>query len=344
MFLNLPKTKAGSKEDSSPMARPPLERMSRLHVLLKSGEYPNHSKMAEELEVSRKTVQRDLDFMRDRLGLPIEYDARRYGFFYSGPVDSLPELDVSEGELVALLIAQKALHQHRGTVYEGPLLSACSKITQVLGERVSVNIDDLASRIFFKEQGFNEVPLEVFDAVGRAVRTERELAFLYKKLGAETEGQRQIRPYHLGCVNNQWYVFGFDLQRGDVRTFALTRLRAPQVLEVGFERPADFSIDAYLSDSMGVFRGGETIEEVRIRFDSWAAQIVRERVWHSSEKKTDLEGGVLELELRLSSLEEVERWVLSFGGKARVVHPPELVHRLRSAAEAMLKGYAEPGA
>ena len=55
-------------------SRPPLERMMRMHERLKSGRFPNCRKLAEELEVSAKTVQRDIDFMRYRLGLPIEYD------------------------------------------------------------------------------------------------------------------------------------------------------------------------------------------------------------------------------------------------------------------------------
>lgn len=321
-------------------ARPPLERMSRLHDLIQSQTYPNCTSLSEELEVSRKTVQRDLDFMRDRLGLPIAYDGQRFGFYYTQPVESVPELDVSEGELVALLIAQKALQQHRGTVYEGPLRSACTKIATALGDRVSVDITDLASRISFKEQGFNEVSVEVFDTVGRAVRLSRVLGFLYKKLGAATEETRRIQPYHLGCINNQWYVFGWDQDRQGLRTFALTRLRSPKLMRARFQRPQDFSLEDFLADSMGVFRGGKELEKVRIRFEGWVAQIVRERVWHSSEKKTELPDGGVEIELLLSSLEEVERWVLSFGSKARVLQPPALVERIRRATQEMASLYS----
>jgi proteasome accessory factor B len=321
------------------LARPPLERMSRLHELIQSQTYPNCTSLAEELEVSRKTIQRDLDFMRDRLGLPIAYDGQRFGFYYTKPVDSVLKMDVSEGELVALLIAQKALQQHRGTVYEGPLRSACSKIASALDDRVSVDITDLVSRISFKEQGFNEVSLELFDTVGKAVRLSRVLTFLYKKLGAGTEELRRIQPYHLGCINNQWYVFGWDLERQKIRTFALTRLREPKLLRARFQRPPDFSLENFLADSMGVFRGGKQLEKVRIRFEGWVAQIVRERVWHSSEKKTELPSGGLEVELLLSSLEEVERWVLGFGANARVLQPPALVERLRKVAEEMAALY-----
>lgn len=343
MLLRFKKKKKASAISAGPpvdrSARPPLERMSKLHDAIQSGNYPNCTLLAREMEVSRKTIQRDLDFMRDRLGLPIAYDGQKFGFYYTEPVEAVPEMEVSEGELVALLIAQKALQQHRGTVYEGPLRSACAKIAAALTDRVSVDITDLASRISFKEQGFNEVPVELFDAVGRAVRSSRVLTFLYKKLGAQAEELRRIHPYHLGCINNQWYVFGWDVEREGIRTFALTRLRDPKVQRAQFEMPSDFSIETFLADSMGVFRGGRELEKVRIRFEGWVAQIVRERVWHSSEKKTELPDGGLEVELLLSSLEEVERWVLGFGVHAKVLQPPALVQRLRNTTRRMAALY-----
>jgi proteasome accessory factor B len=320
--------------------RPPWERMCRLHALLQEGKYPNCAGMGRELEVSAKTIQRDLNFMRDRLELPIAYEPSKFGYYYTQPVDSLPSLDMSEGELVSLLIAQKALHQHHGTAYEGPLRSACAKISEAMKGRVSVDINDLASRVFFKPESSSEVQPAVFETVGLAVRESRELSFLYRKLGGEVDERRRIRPYHLGCVNNQWYVFGWDVARKEMRTFALPRLRRPEVLEKRFERPRDFSIEAFLSDSLGVFSSQGEVHVVKIRFTAWAAQLVRERAWHSSQKQRELPGGEVELELRLSSLLEVERWILSFGVHARVLQPAELVRSLRERIASMAALYS----
>ena len=82
--------------------RPPFLRMLRIHELLSADRRPNCSVLAREFEVSAKTVQRDVDFMRDQLMLPIEYDSRGHGFFYSRPVGQFPLITVSEGEVVAL--------------------------------------------------------------------------------------------------------------------------------------------------------------------------------------------------------------------------------------------------
>ena len=100
----------------------------RMHARLQAGRFPNCRKLAEELEVSSKAVQRDLDFMRDRLGLPIEYDQLHFGFYYTEPVSDFPNIEISAGELVALYVGQKALAQDKGTSFETPLSTAFRKI------------------------------------------------------------------------------------------------------------------------------------------------------------------------------------------------------------------------
>ncbi|MFT6621641.1 MAG: proteasome accessory factor B, partial [Limisphaerales bacterium] len=91
---------------SIPMSRPPLERMMRIHGEIQAGQYPNASTLARTMEVSTKTIHRDLDFMRDRMDLPLEYDGSKFGFFYYEEVSAFPTMQISEGELVALLIAE----------------------------------------------------------------------------------------------------------------------------------------------------------------------------------------------------------------------------------------------
>src|SRR5438132_962619 len=80
-------------------SRPPLERMLRIHQALSSGKFPNASKLAREVEVSTKTIHRDIEFMRDRMNLPVEFDATRNGYFYSGEVSGFPTMQITEGEI-----------------------------------------------------------------------------------------------------------------------------------------------------------------------------------------------------------------------------------------------------
>jgi proteasome accessory factor B len=137
-----------------------------------------------------------------------------------------------------------------------------------------------------------------------------------------------------------WYAIGFDEMREAVRTFALPRMRATQLQDKTFERPPDFSLEDHLEHSLGVFSVQEVPQTVRIRFSGWAAQFVRERKWHSSQRLYELEAGALEWEASLSSMVELERWVMGFGAHARVLAPACLVERIRAGLQATMAGYA----
>jgi proteasome accessory factor B len=203
-------------------SRPPLERMLQLHQLLLDEKYPNCSSVGRRLEVSAKTIQRDLDFMRDRLGLPIEYDRARHGYEYTEEVSHFPVLNVTEGELVALLVAQKALEQYKGTSFEAPLRTAFHKMTA--GLQGAVAVDNVESAISFRPFGPTEPDLKQFATISRAVIHNREIEFRYRKLKTTRPGQHRLQPYHLFCSQDQWYVVGYDLIRAARRTFALTRM------------------------------------------------------------------------------------------------------------------------
>ncbi len=305
-----------------------MARVFRLHNRLAANHFPNCRKLSSELEVSAKTIQRDIDFMRDHLGLPIEYDELKFGFYYTQPVTSFPSIEVSEGEIVALLVSQKALEQYRGTPFEKPLQTAFKKITDGLQDRIQFNWADIGSTISFRGIGNSVADLELFEKLSRAVLQFHEVEFEYCKLESRRYELRRIQPYHLGCVENQWYLFGLDLVRRQLRTFALPRMRALRDTRNKFQRPPDFSISDHLNDSFGVFKG-KARHQVRIRFEGIAARLVSERQWHPSQKIRRLAGETVELTMTLGSLEEVERWVLSWGKNALVLEPAQLAERIR---------------
>jgi predicted DNA-binding transcriptional regulator YafY len=73
-----------------PASRPPIERFQRIALRLSQGRFPNASTLAREMEVCTATIHRDIEFMRDRLGIPIEYDGARFGYFLAQPVSLCP--------------------------------------------------------------------------------------------------------------------------------------------------------------------------------------------------------------------------------------------------------------
>ena len=123
--------------------RPPLERMLRIHQAIQEGKYPTAASLAATLDVSTKSIHRDLEFMRDRLQLPLEWDPRRFGYYYTETVNAFPTVQITEGELFALVVAEKALQQYRGTSFEKPLLSAIRKMEQTLPDTISLNLAEI---------------------------------------------------------------------------------------------------------------------------------------------------------------------------------------------------------
>ena len=270
---------------------------------------------------------------------PIGYDSLRRGFYYTGPVTGIPAMEVSAGEVVALCVAQKALAQYEGTSFQKQVTAALRKMTQSLQDKITFSWSELDNSISFHSVGTTESALATFETVSQAVLQRQELHFEYHKLSEEGYEPRQLQPYHLGCLENQWYAIGLDLQRGQLRTFALTRMREVQLMKKRFQRPANFSIHEYFSGSFGVFTGGKR-HRIRIRFEGSAAQLVQERTWHSSQELTVLPGGEVEaVLLRILNQRAPERWVLSWGPRARVLAPRELVERVRKAAAETVQRY-----
>ena len=319
---------------SAPYARPPLERMLRIHQALQAGTYPNAAKLAREIEVSTKTIHRDIEFMLDRLNLPLKFDASHNGYFYDGEVSNFPTMQITEGEIFALVVAEKALQQYRGTNFEKPLLSAIRKMEQALPDTISLNLADIGKTISFRTRAEPILNLEVFEVLAKAAAEHRQLELLYRKPGQKPEA-RLVDPYHLANINGEWFLFAFDHARKDIRTFSPGRIQSAKVTGKTFERPQKFSLEKRLRDSFGVHSGDGEFEVV-IRFASRAADYIREKKWHESQSLREFKDGAVELKMKLSSLSEVQRWVLSWGGDAKVLQPPELVDSLRRAAAAIL--------
>lgn len=325
---------------TDPLSRPPLERMMFIHETLRAGQYPTIAQLAVDLEVNERTVKRDLAFLRDRLRLPIEFDRERRGYHYTRPVDTLPTLAVTEAEIFALLVAHKAVAQYHGTPYERPLASAFRKLTGFLGRDGGFSLGNLKEALSFRPFAPDDVDLENFQVVVRALQERRELRFRYRKLNQRPFEPRRVHPYHLACVENHWYLFAHDLDRQAVRTFAFIRLREPELGQARFERPKDFDPDAYLRGSLVVFKGQQDFEVV-VEFDSWAADLVRGRRWQATQEVTELPGGGLRLRLRLNNLEEIERWVLGWGSHATVIRPKALARRIQQTTADLAHRYTE---
>lgn len=306
-----------------PQSRPPLARMMVIHEDLVGERAPNCSQLARRLEVSSKTVQRDIEFMRDQLLLPIEYDSSKRGYRYTRKVDAFPGLPVSEGELLALFVARNALASYEGTSLGDTLRAAFDRLTARMSDNVVFEWEALATRVSFQQSKPAGELLVVFDAVKTAVLNTVRLRFLYKGLKDTRMQERTVHPYQVRFVDGGWYLLAWDESRRDWRVFSLHRMERVAVLSQHFDRDPSFSSDTFWQDTLGVYREGEPVKVV-LRFRGWAARLVTERRWHPSQGLKACRNGESELTLRVQLTPELTRWVLSWGSAVIVWQPKAL--------------------
>jgi len=169
--------------------------------------------------------------------------------------------------------------------------------------------------------------------LAKAVSQRQQLELHYRKPGQKAE-PRIVDPYHLANINGEWFLFAFDQARKDIRTFAPARIQSLSPTGKTFERTQKFSLEngcATASVSIPAQGSLRWLSAQRPRGD-----YIREKKWHPSQTLRDLKGGGAELKLKLSSLAEVQRWVLSWGGDAEVLKPKELVESVREAARKII--------
>lgn len=315
--------------------RRPLERVLRIHEMVSRGRLPNANEMARELEVNRKTILRDIRFMRDDLELPLVYDESRHGYFYSRPVNEFPLLQTSADDLVGLILARNALGPMKGSALESTLRSSFQRLQATMSDQVTIPWSEIDQAFSVKSTGITERDVFVFERLAKAVLESRELHFDYRKLSDEKPMKRRLQPYHLAEIDGGWYIIGQDLERGARRTFAVQRMKSVHLTETRFQRSHDFRLDDHFAGSFGVWAGegkGPGHFEVKVRFSGFAARVVAERRWHPSQEIENVapDGSLIVLTLQLSALEDIARWILGFGSQAQVMAPPELVERVSS--------------
>ncbi|MDN5325616.1 MAG: hypothetical protein PWP41_311 [Moorella sp. (in: firmicutes)] len=326
------------------VSRQSLARIYFIHRWIAAGRYPNVAFLAEHLEVSQRTVERDIQLLRDFFGAPIVYDAWRRGYRYEKTF-SLPPLQLTEGEFLTLYLGQRLLSQFGGTPFGQILRNALAKLKVMLPETVSIDLESLERDISFGIEplrGDTEQLVAVYGDLLRAIQESHSVQIIYYTASRDAVTERLIDPYHLRFFRGAWYVIAYCHYRREVRFFALDRIRQWKVTEKQFTVRPDFSLDSYLQNSLGIERGPQ-VHEVVIRFDAVEARWIKERHWHSSQVIEELPDGSLVLKMRLSGLQEVKRWVLGFGSQAEVLAPPELRQEVAREVATMGRLYLQAG-
>lgn len=319
--------------------RRPLVRIYEIHAAILGGTYPNCSQLAEQLCVQPKTIQRDITFMRDELRLPVEYADKLHGFFYSKDVSDFPVFQTTAEDLAGLFLARTALNSVRGTQLADVMQSVFAKLTRGMQGKIQFAWSDLDDAFSRKMSEQSPQDVKLFGVIAESILNQDVTLFNYRKIGAENSEPRKVHPLHLGEVDGGWYLIAHDVERGELRTFALPRMSRLKVTRKKFKRPSDFVGSAYLKQSFGIWNvaSDTSLQVVRVELKNYAARLAQERRWHPTQEIFPLNAKATRVEVRfeVGRLEEVLRWVLSFGSHAKVLGPPALVKALRAEIEAM---------
>ena len=324
------------------LTRRPLARIYEIHAAILSGSYPNCTVLAEKLCVERKTIQRDITFMRDELKLPIVYQDSLHGYSYDKDVSDFPVFQTTSEELAGLFLARNALESVRGTPLADVLKAAFSKLTRGMTGKVNLSWNHLDET--FSRKAVEQSPRDVkrFGEIAKAILDQLVTTFYYRKLGADIAEPRRVHPLHLGEVDGGWYLIAHDLERDALRTFSLPRMTRLKISNKCFERSTSFNGSEYLKQSFGVCNvaGDQVRHLVRVELKNYAARLAQERRWHPTQEivQRNAKGTKIEVRFEVGRLEEVMRWVLSFGSQAKVLGPPELIAMVRDEVEAMSNG------
>jgi len=304
----------------------------------RSGLLPNCTTLAEEYEISTKTIQRDIDYLKWQLGAPIEYDAVRRGYCYTEDDFVLPALRITESDLFAICITEKVLVQYRNTPIYEKLKGIFSKLEAYLPDKITVHPSALDDRLSFFPEASTRIDPAIWEVAFRALRTSRTLDFRYKIPTFETAYDNRLDPYHAVGYRGEWYLIGRCHYKDALRVFGLSRIQDAAVSDDIFTVPANFDFQAQWHNSFGIITSDEQ-HEVAVRFTPDQAPYVKERDWHPTQSFEDHPDGSTIMTFNVPHLFEVKRWVLTWGKGVRVLEPTALVEMVRADLRGALEAY-----
>ncbi len=318
--------------------RPQIYRLMVIDREIRAGRYPNSTRLAEALEVSGRTIQRDVEFLRDSLRAPLEFDPTHNGYVYTEPSFFLPTQQLTEGELLAVLVADKALGEFRGTTFEGTLRRIFEKLAALLPEEVTVSPQELAEAYTFQATAPVRCEPQVFRDLQEAIRDTAGLEVVYHTQSRDATERRKIDPYRLASIDGEWYLLAFCHNHQQVRVFRPSRIRELKRTGGTFLLPPDFDVSRFLHTKFHAMAGDKPVE-VRIHFDRTLAGYIAEREWPEGNQCQFLTDGGVELRLTTENADAVIRWVLNWGVGAEILSPPWVRRRLREMVQRILQRY-----
>ena len=306
-----------------------LERFIWFDNEARNGCYPNATRLASHFELSTKTAQRSIEYFRDRLNAPLEYDESRKGFFYIDPTFQLPIMRLSQDELLALLISRKLITEASA----GSIGEELGNIATHLGSLLAASLPGKArpeDAFSFRWKGINPTDPLIFQNVTTALIQGRLLSICYYSPTSSACTMRTVEPHHMVNYLGTWHLIAYCHMRNEWRDFVLGRMTICKIEAEEFIIRPKQEWQPFLENTFGIFQNRESFN-VRLRFSPERSRWIRGEVWHEGQSEELQEDGSLILTVPASHEQEIMMEILRHGSHVEVLEPEWL--RVKIQAE-----------
>lgn len=320
------------------------ERLRRICRLLKGSRFVRRAELMRVLEVSPATLKRDIQFLRDRLNAPIEWNSDVAGWQLNGAKAGtdqqfeLPGLWLNAEEIHALLTMQHLLAGLDGGGILGPHIAPLMhRLSRLLEDGVPAEAE-VGRRIRVRAVGARRLALPHFQAVGTALLQRQRLSMDYFGRSQGSSGHREVSPQRLVHYRDNWYLDAWCHQRESLRTFSVDAIQAVRVLDCVAVDIPESEVDAALGAGYGIFAGGAK-QWALLRFTPRRARWVAAERWHADQLGRWAADGHWLLSLPYNDPRELVMDILRHVPDVEVIAPEELrdevLQRLRLGLKSM---------
>ena len=318
------------------------ERFYRIDRLLRESRVVTIDRFLDDLSISRATFKRDLEYMRDRLNAPIQWDRDAGGYRFiedaeSGPEYELPGLWLNESEILALLSMESLLEEIEPGLLGARLEPLKARLSALI-ESTDHHADEIRKRIRVLRMGSRSRTIQHFEQVAFALMNRSRLHLDYFVRTRSELTHRDVSPQRLVHYRDNWYLDAWCHFANGVRSFALDAVERAEVLDDTARDVPVHDLDRLLGAGYGIF-SGEKVKWARLRFSEQRARWVAAEEWHPQQRASFDEAGRYVLEVPYSQDPELLMDILKHGSAVEVLEPPALRKRIAEQLESAAKQY-----
>jgi predicted DNA-binding transcriptional regulator YafY len=303
------------------------ERLAWLHEQLKGGKHPNHDALAEHFAIKPSVAYRDFDMLKYIFKAPLKYDYDKGGYAYAKKFE-LPKTQLKAGEMTSLLVLDHLRRAYTQTDLEPLIGNALKLLIDSMKDAVTIDYNSLDQILQVEIDPLPQIDIGIFQQLLQAIGNRESIIIRYFSGQKAVVVEKPCDPYHLLNFKDNWYLVAFCHEKQDYRDFLCSRIMSVEHTNVTFLPDPDFSLEAHKRDSQ-LFAAEAPSVEIVAEFDKYAAHWIRLKKVHPSQEVLERSDGSLEVSFRVSSMENIMRWILSFGEHARILAPLELQERVR---------------